>query len=132
MPNYASNALKQFGHTKPSKPQHSPYPAATINYGAKKQYATEESTAPAVSAKKKKWIQQVVGNFLFYGRAFNSTLLCPLSAIAVQRGLSLASLVQMIDKERNGGLSSALRLFVLAELTQNSAGHTTDIKPLGH
>ena len=47
-------------------------------------------------------------------------------------GLSLASLVQMIDKERNGSLSSALRLFVLAELTQNTAGHATNIKPLGH
>ena len=55
-----------------------------------------------------------------------------LRAIAAQRGLSLASLVQMIDKERNGGLSSALRLFVLAELTKNTAGHETNIKPLSH
>ena len=55
-----------------------------------------------------------------------------LRAIAAQRGLSLASLVQMIDKERNGGLSSALRLFVLAELTQNTAGNATNIKSLGH
>ena len=55
-----------------------------------------------------------------------------LRAIAVQRGLSLASLVKMIDKERNGGLSSALRLFVLAELTQNTAGHATNIKPRDH
>ena len=55
-----------------------------------------------------------------------------LKAIATRRGLSLASLVQMIDKRRHGSLSSALRLFVLAKLTQNTAGHTTDIKPLGH
>ena len=55
-----------------------------------------------------------------------------LRAIAAQRGLSLASLVQMIDKERNVGLSSALRLFVLAELTQNTAGLATNIKRLGH
>ena len=51
-----------------------------------------------------------------------------LRAIADQRGLSLASLVQIIDKERNGSLSSALRLFVLAELIQNTAGHATNIK----
>ena len=55
-----------------------------------------------------------------------------LHAIAAQRGLSLARLVQMIDKERDGGLSSALRLFVLAELTQNTAGHETNIRPPGH
>ena len=53
-----------------------------------------------------------------------------LRAIAVKRGLSLANLVQIIDRERDGGLSSALRLFVLAELTQNTAGHATNIKPL--
>ena len=55
-----------------------------------------------------------------------------LRAIAAQRGLSLASLVQMIDKGREGGLSSALRLFVLAELMQNTAGHATNTKSLGH
>ena len=55
-----------------------------------------------------------------------------LRAIAAQRGLSLASLVQIIDKERNDSLSSALRLFVLAELTQNTAGHATNIKASGH
>ena len=55
-----------------------------------------------------------------------------LRAIAAQRGLSLASLVQMIDKERDIGLSSALRLFVLAELTQNTAGHATNSKPMSH
>ena len=55
-----------------------------------------------------------------------------LQDIAACRGQSLASLVQMIDKERNGGLSSALRLFVLAELTQNTAGHVTNIKSLDH
>ena len=55
-----------------------------------------------------------------------------LRATANQRGVSLASLVQMIDKERNGGLSSALRLFVLAELTQNTAVNATNIKSMGH
>ena len=55
-----------------------------------------------------------------------------LRSIAAERGLSLARLVQMIDKERNGTLSSALRLFVLAELTQNTAGHATNTRPSNH
>jgi predicted DNA-binding ribbon-helix-helix protein len=42
-----------------------------------------------------------------------------LNDIAAQRGQSLASLITEIDKNRDGGLSSALRLFVFAELTQN-------------
>ena len=55
-----------------------------------------------------------------------------LRAIAAQRGLSLANLVQIIDRERDGGLSSALRLFVLAELTQNTTGQATNIKSQDH
>ncbi len=83
MPNYVAKALKQFQH-KVRKLQHSPYPSAPIIYGAKKQYATQKSSAPLVDAKTKKFIQQVCGKFLFLGRAVDSTLLCPISAIASQ------------------------------------------------
>ena len=55
-----------------------------------------------------------------------------LQDIAASRGQSMASLVQNIDRKRDGGLSSALRLFVLAELKKESADVKTDIKPLDH
>ena len=55
-----------------------------------------------------------------------------LQDIAARRGQSLASLVQNIDRNRDGGLSSALRLFVLAELKKETAATKTDIKPLDH
>ena len=55
-----------------------------------------------------------------------------LQTVAKRRGLSLASLLQIIDEDRDVGLSPALRLFVLAELTQNTAGHATDVKPIDH
>ena len=55
-----------------------------------------------------------------------------LQKTAKHRGMSIASLVQTIDRERDCGLSSALRLFVLAELTQNNAGNTTNVEPLNH
>ena len=83
MPNYVKKALKQFQHTV-NKLQHAPYPSVPIQYGAKKQYATQKSSAPLVDAKTKKFIQQVCGKFLFLGRAVDSTLLCPISAIASQ------------------------------------------------
>ena len=41
-------------------------------------------TAQPLDEKGKKFIQQVCGKFLFLGRAVNSTLLCPISAIAAQ------------------------------------------------
>ena len=83
MPNYVQKALKQFQH-KLQKKQHQPYPSVPIKYGAKKQYATQQSTAPPLDKKGKKFIQQVCGKFLFLGRAVDSTLLCPISAIASQ------------------------------------------------
>ena len=48
-----------------------------------------------------------------------------LNDIAKARQQSVASLVQMIDKERVGGLSSAIRTFILAELRHQLAASTT-------
>ena len=48
-----------------------------------------------------------------------------LNDIAKARQMSVASLVQMIDKERSGGLSSAIRIFILAELRHELAASTT-------
>ena len=83
MPGYVSKALTQFQHVLKKK-QNAPYPSIPIQYGAKKQYATQASTAPLLDDRGKKFIQQVCGKFLFLGRAVDSTLLCPISAIASQ------------------------------------------------
>ena len=48
-----------------------------------------------------------------------------LNDIAEARQQSVASLVQMIDRERVGGLSSAIRTFILAELRHQLAVSTT-------
>ena len=84
MPGYVAKALKQFGHEWDKKKQDAPFPSAPIKYGAKKQYATKESTAPPLDKQGKKFIQQVCGKFLYLGRAVDSSLLCPISAIASQ------------------------------------------------
>jgi hypothetical protein len=83
MPGYIKKALKQFKHKQRMK-QRQPYPSAIIIYGAKKQCATLQLTSPLLDKHGKKFIQQVCGKFLFLGRAVNSTLLCPISAIASQ------------------------------------------------
>ena len=48
-----------------------------------------------------------------------------LNDIAKARQQSVASLVQMIDKERVGGLSSEIRVFILAELRHQLAASAT-------
>jgi len=84
MPGYEDRALKQFHHTKPDESQHAPFPAKPIQYGAKTQYATQESMAPRLDKKGKKFVQQVCGKLLFLSRAVNPMLLCPISIIASQ------------------------------------------------
>ena len=83
MPNYVAKALRQFKHETKGK-QYASYPSVPIKYGAKKQYAAQASTALLLDKKGKRFIQHVCGKFLFLGRAVDSTLLCPVSAIASQ------------------------------------------------
>jgi hypothetical protein len=83
MPNYVQKDLKQFQH-KAGKLQNVPYQSTPIQYGTTKQYVTQESEAPLLDNKAKCFIQQVCGKFLFFGRAVDSTILCPISAIALQ------------------------------------------------
>jgi hypothetical protein len=55
MPNYVQKALKQFQH-KAGKLQHVPYQSAPMQYGTKKQYATQESKVPLLDNKAKRFI----------------------------------------------------------------------------
>ena len=55
-----------------------------------------------------------------------------LEDIAASRGQSLASVVKNIDRKRDGGLSSALRLFILTELKKENAAVKTVIRRLDH
>jgi hypothetical protein len=100
MPGYVAKALKQFQHTAPKSKQDAPFPSARIIYGAKKQYATESSKAPLLDKTEKKFIQKVCGKFLFLGRAVDSTLLCPISAIASQSSKP--------TKDRHDGTNNAI------------------------
>ena len=83
MPGYVKKALTLIQHKQQGK-KNAPYPQTTIKYGTKQQYAQQESSAPPLDAKGKKFIQQLCGKFLFLGHAVNSTLLCPNSALAAQ------------------------------------------------
>jgi hypothetical protein len=51
-------------------------------YGATVQYAKPEDRSRLLSKEEKKYIQQVIGTFLYYGQAVDSTMLTTLSSIA--------------------------------------------------
>jgi predicted DNA-binding ribbon-helix-helix protein len=48
-----------------------------------------------------------------------------LAGIADDRGMSVAGVITEIDRTRKGGLSSAVRLFVLEDLKQKAAACRT-------
>jgi hypothetical protein len=82
MPKYVEHALVQFNHPVPPKPQHQPHQHTIPMYGATVQYAKLEDISCRLSPAEKKFIQEVIGVFLYYGRTVDSTMLTALSAIA--------------------------------------------------
>jgi hypothetical protein len=82
---YMPEALTQFQHAAPKKPQHQPYPHVTPTYGAKVQYAEDGNSSPLLDKTDKTFVQEVVGMFLYYARCVDSTMLTALGSLAMQQ-----------------------------------------------
>jgi hypothetical protein len=82
MPGYLENALVQFGHKPPTKPQMQPHPHTIPIYSAMVQYAKATNTSLAATKAEQKYIRQVIDVLLYYGRAADSTILVVLSSLA--------------------------------------------------
>ena len=67
------------GPHHPSKPQHAPFCHATINYGAKQQFANSPDASPKRENTGIKQIQAIVSALIYYGRAVDNNLLVDLS-----------------------------------------------------
>ena len=66
MPGYVETALKCIKHKKPTKPQQQPHPHVPLNCGAKVQHVNPEDTSSPLNKSGKKFIQEVMGTFIFY------------------------------------------------------------------
>ena len=80
IPLYVDAALLQFLHLK-RRQQNSPHPYAQPIFGTKFQYATPADDSPILPDERLKYTQQVVGVFLYYGRAIDNTILVSLGEI---------------------------------------------------
>jgi hypothetical protein len=65
VPRYINKALTKYQHPKPVSPQHNPYKAAPIQYGARVQ-RVEVNTIQPLTPKEIKHIQDIVGTLLYY------------------------------------------------------------------
>jgi hypothetical protein len=82
MPGYVEQALARFGHLIPKILQHQLHKHTVPTHGATIQCAKDNNATKLLSKEEKKYIQQDLGTFLYYGRAVDLTMLTVLSSIA--------------------------------------------------
>jgi hypothetical protein len=100
MPGYVKKNLSRFNHIDPVYPQNSPHPYTAPTYSTKKQMA-ETDDSPKLDQEEIKLLQQIIGVFLYYARAIDSTLLVTLSDLSAQQTqateMTLQKANQMLD-----------------------------------
>ena len=86
MPKYVSAALLKFQHQKPARPCHAPHKWTRPAYGKQTQFAPPpDDSALLHTATEIRRIQAIVGSFLYYARALDSTMLPALNQISTQQ-----------------------------------------------
>ena len=85
MPDYVTKALKKFQHPPPASPQYAPHAWNPPKYGQRVQYALTPDSSPPLDKRQKLYVQSVVGAFLYFARAIDSTLLVALNDIAAHQ-----------------------------------------------
>ena len=82
MPNYVQKTLKKLEHPHPNKPVLAPHQWNKPAYGRSPQLAPIDKSPPLNDKNETKRIQKIVGSFLYYARAIDSTILPALSEIS--------------------------------------------------
>ena len=81
MPDYVPKAMKRFGIKEDHKKTYAPGPHMKVQYGKTPQTANIDMS-PQISDERRRIIQQVVGVFMYYSRAVDSTMLCETNKLA--------------------------------------------------
>ena len=101
MPNYVHKKLVEYSHKTPKRAQHCPYAPPPVRYGKESNLTIPEETSPPATEEEKKYIQRVLGSFLYYARAIDLTILHALSAIASEQAKptkkTLTRVQQLLD-----------------------------------
>ena len=97
---YVRDALQKLQHVIEKYPQYSPHPYYHTNWTKKgeRQSATAPDTSPLLLPEKIKYIQQVVGTFLYYARALDNTMLTALNDIGSQQALPTLNVQKKVQQ----------------------------------
>jgi hypothetical protein len=82
MPHYVAKALQRFQHPTPTIPEHAPHDWIRPTYGSKQpQLTTTTDDSPPLDKHGTKRLQEIIGTFLYYGRAIDNTMLVALNEL---------------------------------------------------
>lgn len=93
MPGYVEKQLLKYKHPKPSKPVYTPWEPTPFRYGKPNETAPEDDS-PTLDEDGIKFIQQVVGSFMYYCRATDPTIPVALNELAGRQSKATKSLMQ--------------------------------------
>jgi hypothetical protein len=100
MPGYVERALQRFEHSKPTRDEFSPHAWTAPDYGARQQYAMHDES-PLLDVRNIKRVQEVLGTFLFYGRAVDLTMVTAIGSIATEQAsateLTMKAITQLLN-----------------------------------
>ena len=98
MPKYVHKQLLRYAHSPPRRKQYCPYEPNPIRYGKQSDDIEPEEDSPEIDDDGKKFVQQVVGSFLYYARAVDLTILHALSEIASQQANPTEKTIQRVNQ----------------------------------
>jgi hypothetical protein len=82
MPNYVRKQLTKYRWDKPKRAQNCPFEPNPVHYGKKSDEIIHDTDSPVLDPEGKKFVQQIIGSFLYYARAVDCTILTALNAMA--------------------------------------------------
>jgi hypothetical protein len=132
MPGYVAAALHKFHHSKSGRHFYAPSRYTPPNYGATTQYVKEDNTEP-MTKDQTLTLQQVVGTFLYFARAIDSTMLHSLTTLASEQSDGTQNTVAAMVDFLNYCASNpnAILRYVASDMvlhTHSDAGYLTDRK----
>ena len=99
MPEYIQKSLQRLQHTPPTSPQYSPQHHTPVTYGSTQpQKATSLDTSPYLDPPSTKWIQSVVGTFLYYARCIDPTISTAINDISMTQSQPTQSTLQQCKR----------------------------------
>ena len=97
VPKYVHKQLLRYAHSPPRRKQYCPYKPNPIRYGKQSDEIEPEEDSPEIDDDGKKFVQKVVGSFLYYARPVGMTILHALSEIASQQANPTEKTIQRVN-----------------------------------